>query len=94
VLQAKERNFGPNSLEVASSAGRLALLYYCEGKYDSAEPLYKKAVRIRELNLGAKDPIVLQTLQYYAALLRQEGRKEEAQKVESRSARSEVGSFQ
>ena len=90
VLESKEREFGPNSLQVAGSASRLALLYYCESKYEAAEPLYKQALQNRQLNLGAKDPVVLQTMQVYAALLRQEGRKDEAQKVEAQSARSET----
>jgi hypothetical protein len=47
-------------------------------------------LQIREQNLGAKDPVVLQTQQFYAALLRQEGRKEEAQRIEAQSSRNEA----
>jgi tetratricopeptide (TPR) repeat protein len=68
----------------------LALLYYCEAKYDAAEPLYKRALEIREKNLGAGDPAVQQTEQFYAALLRQVGRKDEARKLEAKASASGV----
>jgi tetratricopeptide (TPR) repeat protein len=71
---------------VATSLKNLALLYYCEAKYAQAEPLYKRALEIREKNLGPQDPAVLQTMQFYAALLRQQGRKTEAQAVEAQAA--------
>ena len=32
--------------------------------YDAAEPLYKRALEIREMNVGKDDPAVLQTLQF------------------------------
>ena len=85
VLEIKERKLGPDYLEVANSVSRLALLYYCETKYNAAEPLYKRALQIRKKNLGPRDPIVLQTMEFYAALLRQEGRKAEAQEIETQA---------
>ena len=66
------------------------MLYYAESKYEAAEPLYKQALAIRENNLGKDDPTVMQTKQFYAALLRQEGRKSEAQKMEAEAAGSGV----
>ena len=75
---------------MATSLNNLALLYYCESKYEAAEPLYKRALEIREMNLGADDPAVLQTMQYYAAVLRQEGRKAEARKMEAQASGSGV----
>ena len=72
--------------DLAASLNNLALLYYCEAKYDAAEPLYKRALEIREKNLGTDDPAVQQTQQFYAALLRQVGRKAEAQKLEAQAS--------
>jgi tetratricopeptide (TPR) repeat protein len=83
ALEAKEHKFGSDHLDVAAGLSNLALLYYCEGNYDAAEPLYKRAVEIRERNLGPDDPAVLQTIQFYAAVLRQEGRSAEAASLEN-----------
>ena len=65
------------------SVSNLALLYNCEGKYSEAEPLYRRLIQIREQNLGPQDQSVVQTREIYAAMLRQEGRKEEARKIEN-----------
>jgi len=86
ALKATEQREGPDHLNVAASLNNLALLYYCETKYAAAEPLYKRALQIREKNLGRGDPAVLQTMQFYAALLRQEGRTTEADKLEAQAA--------
>ena len=85
-MKTTEQKLGPDHLDVAASLNNLALLYYCESKYDAAEPLYKRALEIREKNLGTDDPAVLQTMQFYAAVLRQEGRKAEARKMEAQAA--------
>ena len=68
----------------------MAVIYYCEGKYEEADPLYKRALNIRESNLGANNPAVLQTAEIYAALLRLEGKKADAAKLEAQSARAGV----
>jgi tetratricopeptide (TPR) repeat protein len=82
ALETTELKLGQDQLKVASSLNSLALLYYCESNYDAAEPLYRRALEIRVQALGADDPVVLQTMQIYAAVLRQEGRKAEALKME------------
>ena len=78
---------GANDLVLAESVANLALLYNCEGKYVESEPLYAKAAQIREANLGPQDPQVLQTLEIYASMLRQEGKKDEARKIETRTVK-------
>jgi tetratricopeptide (TPR) repeat protein len=85
-LKATEEKLGPDHLNVAASLNNLALLYYCENKYAAAEPLYKRALQIREKNLGPDDPAVLQTMRFYAGLLRQEGRTKEADRLEAQAA--------
>jgi tetratricopeptide (TPR) repeat protein len=82
----RKESWGPDHLDVATNLNNLALLYYCEAKYAEAEPLYKRALEIRETNLGPDDPAVLQTMQFYAALLRQQGRKTEAHAVDAQTA--------
>jgi hypothetical protein len=62
----------------------LAEMYYAEGRYQDAEPLYVRAVKIGEKSLGPAHPDVVITLHYYAALLRKLHRKAEARKVEAR----------
>jgi tetratricopeptide (TPR) repeat protein len=93
ALKATERKLEPDHLEVAASLNNLALLYYCESKYDAAEPLYKRALEIRVKNLGPNDPAVHQTMQYYAALLRQQGRQTEARSLEAEAARTGAPHF-
>ena len=39
---------------------------------------------------GSTDPVVLQTIQFYAGVLRQEGRKAEAAEIEARAAASSI----
>ncbi len=39
-------------LEVAYPLLNLAILYYEQGKYAEAEPLYQRSLRIREQTLG------------------------------------------
>jgi tetratricopeptide (TPR) repeat protein len=47
-LAAAERQFGPDAPNVGQSLDNLARLYQYEGKYDQAEPLYKRALVISE----------------------------------------------
>ena len=61
------------------------MLYKVQGKYDKAEPLYERSLRIREKALGTGHPAVAQSLQNYAALLRKMNRDTEADKMEARA---------
>ncbi len=63
----------------------LAVLYYDQGKYAEAEPLLKRALAIREKALGPEHPHVAQSLENYAALLRQTARANEAERMEARA---------
>ncbi|MFN3920758.1 MAG: tetratricopeptide repeat protein, partial [Methylohalobius sp.] len=39
-MEVAEKNVGPNHPDVATSLNNLALLYYAQGQYALAEPLY------------------------------------------------------
>ena len=56
-----------------------------QGKYAEAEPLYKRALAIREKALGPEHPLVAASLKNYAALVRKNGRGNEAAKLEARA---------
>jgi tetratricopeptide (TPR) repeat protein len=70
---------------VATSLDNLANLYYAQGKYAEAEPLYQRALGIREKALGPEHPNVATVLENYAVLLRQTGRESHATEMEARA---------
>jgi tetratricopeptide (TPR) repeat protein len=48
--------FGPKQPEVAKTLNNLAALYYAQGRYAEAEPLYEQALAIAERALGSNHP--------------------------------------
>ena len=56
-----------------------------QGRYAEAEPLYKRALAIREKALGPEHPDVATSLENYAALLRETARVDEAERLEARA---------
>ncbi len=77
--------FRPQDPRRATNLNNLALLYYNQGKYADAEPLYKRALAIVEKALGPEHPDVAKSLENYAALLRETGRTTEATEMEART---------
>jgi tetratricopeptide (TPR) repeat protein len=77
-LSIREKSLGAEHPEVATSLNSLAVLYYLQGRYAQAEPLFRRAIAIQEKGPGAEHPRVAQTLMNYAALLRKTKRKAEA----------------
>ncbi len=59
---------------MATSLNNLATLYQARYRYAEAEPLYQRALAIRDKALGPDHPHVAQSLENYAALLRKTGR--------------------
>ena len=55
------------------------------GRYAEAEPLYKRALAIREKVLGPEHPDTADSLKSYAALLRATGSTAEADEFEARA---------
>jgi len=63
----------------------LAKLYQAQGKSAEAEPLYERALAIRDRVLGPTHPDVVIILESYAALLRETNRTDDtARLIEAR----------
>jgi tetratricopeptide (TPR) repeat protein len=71
--------------EIASSLGRLGRLYLDQGRYPAAEPLLKKALSIREAQLGADHLSTATSLNNLAGLYKSQGRYAEAEPLYARS---------
>jgi tetratricopeptide (TPR) repeat protein len=63
----------------------LGVIYQAQGNYAEAEPLYRRSLAILERALGPEHPDVAQSLENYAALLRETGRADEAAEMEARA---------
>jgi tetratricopeptide (TPR) repeat protein len=68
-----------DSPELATSLGRLAKLYYDQGRYSDAEPLFVRALSIREHQLGANHPNTAASLNNLANLYESIGRYSDAE---------------
>jgi tetratricopeptide (TPR) repeat protein len=77
----READGGVENAQLADALHSLALTYAEEGKYSLAEPRFKLAEKIRENTLGLTSPLLAQTLEDHAALLKSMGRNEEADKL-------------
>jgi tetratricopeptide (TPR) repeat protein len=62
----------------------LALLYSDQGKYAEAEPLFKRALKIKEETLGKNHPDVATVCESMAKCYRKRGKKDEAEVLEAR----------
>ena len=70
---------------MAESLNDLALLYWAQGKYAEAEPLYRRSLVIREKALGAEHPDVAESLNDLALLYWAQGKYAEAEPLYKRS---------
>jgi tetratricopeptide (TPR) repeat protein len=71
--------------DVGTIVNSLAGLYKAQGQHAKAEPLYKRALEIREKALGPEHPDMAACLENYASLLRNMGCPEEATPLEARA---------
>jgi tetratricopeptide (TPR) repeat protein len=77
----READGGMQNTELADAVHSLALTYVGEGKYVLAEPRFKLAEKIRENMLGITSPLLAQTMEDHAALLKAMGRDQQADKL-------------
>ena len=68
----------PNTLDTVNN---LAVLYWQQGKYEEAEPLYQRALEARERVLGPEHPDTAQTLGDLAVLYVDQGKFEQAKSL-------------
>jgi tetratricopeptide (TPR) repeat protein len=66
---------GPEDANVAVALNNLAQLYSARGQDKKSEPLYKRALAIREKVLGQDDPNVATTLNDLAKLYANQGHR-------------------
>ncbi|QJB45125.1 tetratricopeptide repeat protein [Dolichospermum flos-aquae] len=64
---------------LANSLNNLALLYYSQGRYNDAEPLYLQSLDIRKRQLGDDHPDVASSLNNLALLYYSQGRYNDAE---------------
>jgi CHAT domain-containing protein/tetratricopeptide (TPR) repeat protein len=79
ILVIREKQLGPEHLDIATSLNKLALLYRAEGRYGEAEPLYRRSLAIREKLLGPGHPDTATILNNLGRLLESQGRFGEAE---------------
>jgi GGDEF domain-containing protein len=79
LVQIKTRLHGPNSLEVAESAGELAHCYFLLGKYNESEPLLKKLLNIYIKQYGENHYVVATWLYRLATLYHVQQKYEQAE---------------
>ena len=66
-----EKQLGENHPDVATSLNNLAGLYYAQGKYAEAEPLYQRAIAILLATLGENHPNTQTVMMNYYLMLSQ-----------------------
>ncbi len=77
--------FGEQDPRLATSLNNLAVLYNAQGRYAQAEPLYQRALAIREKALGPEHPDVAPSLNNLAVLYNAQGKYAQAEPLYRRS---------
>jgi len=83
-LPILEKALGPNHRGVAWSLENLADLYYAQGKYTEAEPLYKRTLAMDEKTLDANHPDLAIDLNNLANLYYMQGKYTDAEPLYKR----------
>lgn len=76
---------------VAIDLTNLAALYYSQGKYAEVEPLYKRALMIREKALGPAHPNVVNLLENMAEFFEEIGEDERDKRAIERVKKFRLG---
>jgi tetratricopeptide (TPR) repeat protein len=83
-LDIKKRALGEEHAEVALLVHNLAVLYSARRMYPVAEKHYKHALELKTKLFGEQSPELLNTLRYYAQLMKVLNRPIEQRLIESR----------
>jgi tetratricopeptide (TPR) repeat protein len=76
---------GPDHPNTAISLINLAALYFNQGKYEEAEPLYQRSLAILEKTLPPDHPTIALAMENYSRLIKKMNRNEEAATLEERA---------
>jgi tetratricopeptide (TPR) repeat protein len=93
AIKDAEIRFGPDRPDVGEALSSLANLYRFEGKYDAAEPLYRRALAISEKVSGAEHADVAPHLDRLATLFRIQRRYAEAEALLKRALKIRETAF-
>jgi tetratricopeptide (TPR) repeat protein len=85
LARQEAEGFGSNDVRLASSLEILAELYRAQKRYGDAEPLYRRALAIREKSQGPEHSAVAETLSGLGDLYRAEGRYADAEPLYRRA---------
>ncbi len=77
----RESSDGIDSVDLAKALHSLALTYEGEKKYALADTRFDLAEKIRESKLGLTSPLLAETLEDHAALLKAMGRNKDAERL-------------
>lgn len=88
ALKVREMVSGPNHLSVSTDLKNLGRLYYATGRFALADNAIKRALEMREAQLGPYHPQVADIAEIYVKLLRKTDREQEAQEQETRVTES------
>ncbi len=84
-LETREELLGKGHVDVATSLGNVATLYWHQGRYAEAEPLARRALAIREQALGSEHPQVATSLDDLALIYRRQARYGDAEPLFQRA---------
>ncbi len=85
VALNEAEGFGPQDPRLGTSLNNLAVVYEDLGRYAEAEPLYNRALAIREKALGPDHPRVATSLNNLALLYHAQGKYAEAEPLYKRA---------
>jgi tetratricopeptide (TPR) repeat protein len=85
ALAIDEALYGANDSNLWSDNQRVGNMYSQWGKFDKAEPYYRRLLALQEKDFGADNPRLCPTLQVLANVLTNLGQVNEAQQLRKRS---------
>jgi serine/threonine-protein kinase len=90
LVQAYQTTFGAEHPGVATIAANMSAIYHEIG-HPSAEEFYKQAIEVKTKMFGYNNEEVVALVRRYAVFLREQGRVEEAQRIEQAAVQTVSG---